>query len=219
MNKGLKEKILALRRDGKSYNEIQMMLDCSKGVISYHCAKLPDHAPLSRVFTQTPIKPVRSQPVRSQYKRHPLIGSDEAVQNPLTPKELVLLRWLLADDVSRKDVAEVLGLSYTWVIRYARREFSGPKKPAPGYEGVKRRRRHLKMLGVVALGAECSYCGYHKALRAFHFHHNEDKDFALSNNANRSWASYKSEILKCRLACSNCHAEQHEAPNRFLPTW
>jgi Zn finger protein HypA/HybF involved in hydrogenase expression len=33
----MKEKILKLRRDGKTYNEIKKELGCSKGTISYHC--------------------------------------------------------------------------------------------------------------------------------------------------------------------------------------
>ena len=33
----MKEKILDLRNEGKSYNEISTILGCSKGVISYHC--------------------------------------------------------------------------------------------------------------------------------------------------------------------------------------
>ena len=35
----MKEKILKLRKEGKSYNEIQKLLGCSKGTISYHCGK------------------------------------------------------------------------------------------------------------------------------------------------------------------------------------
>lgn len=36
----MKEKILKLREEGKSYNEIKKILGCSKGTISYHCAKI-----------------------------------------------------------------------------------------------------------------------------------------------------------------------------------
>lgn len=34
----MKEKILKLRSEGKSYNEIQKELGCSKGTISFHCS-------------------------------------------------------------------------------------------------------------------------------------------------------------------------------------
>jgi CRISPR/Cas system Type II protein with McrA/HNH and RuvC-like nuclease domain len=35
----MKEDILRLRAEGKTYNEIQDLLKCSKGTISYHCGK------------------------------------------------------------------------------------------------------------------------------------------------------------------------------------
>ena len=35
----MKEKILQLRSEGKSYSEIQKELNCSRGTISYHCGK------------------------------------------------------------------------------------------------------------------------------------------------------------------------------------
>lgn len=33
----MKEQILQLRQEGKTYTEIQKILNCSKGTISYHC--------------------------------------------------------------------------------------------------------------------------------------------------------------------------------------
>jgi DNA-binding CsgD family transcriptional regulator len=36
----MKEKIIELRKQGKSYNEIKDILKCSKATISYHCSKL-----------------------------------------------------------------------------------------------------------------------------------------------------------------------------------
>lgn len=36
-NRRVKEDILSLRAEGKSYNEISKILNCSKSVISYHC--------------------------------------------------------------------------------------------------------------------------------------------------------------------------------------
>jgi len=35
----MKDKILKLRKEGKSYNEIAKTLNCSKGTISYHCSR------------------------------------------------------------------------------------------------------------------------------------------------------------------------------------
>lgn len=35
----MKEQILKLRKEGKTYTEIQDILECSRGTISYHCGK------------------------------------------------------------------------------------------------------------------------------------------------------------------------------------
>lgn len=35
----MKEKILELRKEGKTYNEIRLILGCSKATISYHCGE------------------------------------------------------------------------------------------------------------------------------------------------------------------------------------
>lgn len=45
MSKILKHRILSLRNEGKTYNEIAKELRCSKGTISYHCGKfnIPDN--------------------------------------------------------------------------------------------------------------------------------------------------------------------------------
>lgn len=37
--KGLGEKIISLRKNGKTYNEIVEILKCSKNTVNYHCVK------------------------------------------------------------------------------------------------------------------------------------------------------------------------------------
>lgn len=39
----MKNKIIKLRNEGKTYNEIAEILNCSKGTISYHCSKLEEN--------------------------------------------------------------------------------------------------------------------------------------------------------------------------------
>jgi DNA invertase Pin-like site-specific DNA recombinase len=39
----VKNKIIKLRNEGKTYNEISEILNCSKGTISYHCSKLKEN--------------------------------------------------------------------------------------------------------------------------------------------------------------------------------
>ena len=42
----MKDKIIKLRKEGKSYREIQKQLRCSKSTISYHCQKLNINSPV-----------------------------------------------------------------------------------------------------------------------------------------------------------------------------
>ena len=61
-------------------------------------------------------------------------------------------------------------------------------------------------------GGKCERCGYNKCNRAVEFHHLDPskKDFGISNHINRNIEELKSEIDKCILLCSNCHAEVHQ---------
>jgi hypothetical protein len=44
----------------------------------------------------------------------------------------------------------------------------------------------------------------------FHHLNTEEKDFAISDGNIRSFEKIKSELDKCILLCSNCHAEIHD---------
>jgi hypothetical protein len=60
-------------------------------------------------------------------------------------------------------------------------------------------------------GNGCQECGYNKCYRALHFHHLDSttKSFELNlpNLWSKSWESILKEYEKCKLLCSNCHAE------------
>ena len=79
------------------------------------------------------------------------------------------------------------------------------------YENVKNSRQRLKSRAVYAMGGKCQCCGYNKCLSALEFHHlNEnEKEFSISTNSNRSWALVSQELPKCALLCANCHREVH----------
>lgn len=45
----MKNKILTLRKQGYSYNEIVSKLSCSKSTVSYHCSKLESNKELEKI--------------------------------------------------------------------------------------------------------------------------------------------------------------------------
>ncbi|RYZ22285.1 MAG: HNH endonuclease [Chitinophagaceae bacterium] len=72
-------------------------------------------------------------------------------------------------------------------------------------------RRKLQL--VAMFGGKCEVCSYDKNIAALHFHHinPDEKRFKLDVRflSNRNWEAIISEAKKCRLLCSNCHAELH----------
>ena len=74
------------------------------------------------------------------------------------------------------------------------------------------KRRAVKAMLINYKGGKCVRCGYNKCQRALEFHHNDptQKDFGISKQLNRNVAELKSEVDKCILVCSNCHAEIHQ---------
>jgi hypothetical protein len=76
-------------------------------------------------------------------------------------------------------------------------------------EAVVRRRRKVKGTLVAEAGGKCRLCGYSRCLAALEFHHVNPatKKFGLSRRGARSIATLRSEVRKCVLLCSNCHAE------------
>lgn len=79
-------------------------------------------------------------------------------------------------------------------------------------------RRRTKVRAVEILGGKCEICGYDTNYGALEFHHTYPsvKEFAIGNKGiPRAWDRVESEIQKCQLLCSNCHASTHEGPSRF----
>lgn len=199
-----KERILELRARGLSYNAIVEKLGCSKSSVSYHCSKLDNNEEQTRRCRESLRRSV-----------------------PPPSEKGALLDWLLIDGVRRKDIADALDMEYEHVLAYARRNKMRLKHDVSlnNYERVKRRRRHLKMLAVAIKGGRCERCGYNRSIHALTFHHKDpaNKDFTLSNNANRSWSKNKKELEGCAMLCLNCHQEVHDelkigdSPRRHVP--
>ncbi|MEN8171226.1 MAG: hypothetical protein ABFS08_13470 [Pseudomonadota bacterium] len=87
------------------------------------------------------------------------------------------------------------------------------------YQAQQRRGRERKIMLIELNGGRCDACGYDRNYSALEFHHAkpEEKVFQLDlrSLSNRKWESILDEAEKCRLLCSNCHAELHN-PDCFL---
>ena len=72
--------------------------------------------------------------------------------------------------------------------------------------------REKKTWAVALLGGCCSRCGYKKSNWALQFHHVDptEKDKTFSSMLGWSKVRITTELKKCILVCSNCHAEIHE---------
>lgn len=71
--------------------------------------------------------------------------------------------------------------------------------------------RRYKQEAVDYKGGKCEICGYKKCIGALEFHHVNpgEKDSDFHKMKRRNFNSFKSELDKCIILCSNCHREIH----------
>jgi len=184
MDESLKEKILKLRQDGFTYDQIKNQLKCSKSVISYHC---------------------RREGLDKKYNFSYLQPTDE---------EKKIMQILYDEIKSSSKVSEQTGWSKATVLKYIKtekkqknsEEFIKKKK----IESVISWRKRTKIKLIDYMGGKCRSCGYNKCVGALEFHHinPKEKDFNISG---KSWSyeKLKSEVDKCILLCNRCHTEVH----------
>lgn len=177
-----KEKIIELRKEGKTYNEIKKILNCSKGYISDVCKEinLNDIGLSSKKLTKK-----EKEELKEYYKTH------------------------TKDETAEK--FEVSATTVTKYKNKKRVETTDEEKKKINYNHVKLFRTKTKEKAVEYKGGKCVKCGYDKCVKALEFHHLDpnEKDFGISINCNRAWEKIKIELDKCILVCANCHREIH----------
>lgn len=99
-----------------------------------------------------------------------------------------------------------------WTRKYCYNCAPHEDKNCSHAEAVTIKRRAIKKMLIEYKGGKCSRCGYDKCMRALEFHHMDptQKDFGLSKCITKNIKELKSEVDKCILVCSNCHAEIHQ---------
>jgi hypothetical protein len=114
------------------------------------------------------------------------------------------------------EISDVLNLDIREVVEFCRIIPRTNYSNLSNYEKVKRRRKKLKVLGIIYKGSKCYKCGYDKYFEVLDFHHIDPskKDFTISNQCNRSWNKLKKELDKCVVLCPICHRELHVEQNK-----
>lgn len=178
----MKNEILKLRKQGKTYDEIIKETGLTKATISYHCGR----AGLGGRLDGRSLKNINKDEVNEYYKTHTLTETSEKFNIGVTSLKSIL-------DLKTKKLTDD-----------ERREYN--------YLHVKGFRKKNKQRAIDYKGSKCERCGYAKCNSALEFHHLDpnEKDFSPSSNMNMAWDKIKTEIDKCILVCANCHREIHE---------
>ena len=180
----IKEKIINLRKKGKSYNEISKELNCSKATISYHCKR-----EMINDIGLEQSKKLNSDEIellKEYYKTHTI------------------------EETSKKFEVSISTVKKYSNKKFKDRTEDDRKKA--NYNHVKTFRKRTKEKAVEYKGGKCKICNYDRCASALEFHHLEPskKDFTLSQSMNIAWDKIKEELDKCILVCANCHREIHE---------
>jgi hypothetical protein len=177
------EKVILLRRQKKTYEEIKNETKLSKDKISFICRinKIDDPNEY-RKPSQEIIKEM--QLYYNECKSSIKVAEEFGWSRSTILTYLDIKPYVKIDDVSLKKHKSKSVVDW-------------------------RKRTKLKL--VEYKGGSCEICGYNKCVGALSFHHTDpnEKDFTISAKS-YSYERLRKEVDKCILVCNNCHIEIHE---------
>jgi len=190
MYKSMKNEIIKLRNEGKSYGEINTITGLSKATISYHCKRNG----LDGRIDGKGLKNKNIDEIKEYYKTHTLNETTKMF------------------NIGESSIKKIVDTKTRKLTDDERREYN--------YLHVKDFRKRNKEKAIEYKGGKCEKCGYDKCNSALEFHHLDPtkKDFSPSANMNMAWNKIQNEIDKCILVCANCHREIHEKLNWQVST-
>ncbi len=175
----LKNKIIELRKQGKTYNEIVNELHCAKSTISFHCK----NADLENIHNNKEYSKEYIKEIQNYY--------DECKSIVKTKQKFNVSKYFIYGN-----------------IKIISKRLTPEERRRKNIDNSLRFRKQNKIKLVEYLGGKCMICGYNKSLSALEFHHinPKEKEFALTYS-NKSWDKLKQEADKCILVCANHHRE------------
>lgn len=182
MEKSLKERVLSLVKDGKSYSEIKEKLKCTKSTISYHCK----NAGLKNINL---LDPPSMEEIKNFQKIYDETNSSDKVALITGWSKPTVLKYIKTTIKEKMTTEEAKKVKVSQTLYY---------------------RKKIKIQLVEYKGGKCENCGYNKCLDALDFHHRDPnkKDFGIGGKT-KSIDKMKKEADKCVLVCANCHREIH----------
>lgn len=232
----MKDKILKLRSEGLSVNQIAKELNCAKSTVSYHINK--NSICVKKIIIDENFKDLIKKyrlELKTYDEIHALIGISRdkiskicremglnkpvnhyGVRLNINVDEVVeyyhSVKSLRATAKHFKIDKHTLRVNYITddkIIKPSKKSSNEIKKNKVN-SVISWRKRKKKEL-VEYKGGCCEKCGYNKSIEVLQFHHlnPNEKDFTISGKS-YSIERLKKEVDKCILVCANCHIEIHE---------
>lgn len=229
----MKVKILELRKNGCTVNEIANQLNCAKSTVSYHINKNDMGGNINSFLYGIDdsiidkIKTLRLElKTYAEIKTIINISEDKIkkickklkLNKPINVQRISLDKKSVLDYYksvkSLRLTAKYFNVSRDLIRKHiddneiiSRVKINKKSNSKAVIDWRKRKKKEL----VEYKGGECIKCGYNKSIKALEFHHIDPnkKDFTISGKS-YSIKRLKIEVDKCILVCSNCHNEIHE---------
>lgn len=233
----LKVRIIELRKEGATINEIVKLLGCAKATVSYHINKVGLGGTRDKLLYGISDEIIQKVILyKKELKTYPEIKTLLNISEDKLKKicriykinkssNLFKRKVLNTDEVisyylkvnSLKKTGKFFNVDKETVKKYIPQELVDKNKVSnrtlkiTKSQSVINWRKRQKITLVDYKGGCCEKCGYNKSIAALQFHHKnpEEKDFTIGGSS-YSIDRLKKEADKCMLVCANCHIEIHE---------